>query len=59
MVECENLGCYPKITKLGAAFPLKTSLSKKLSTTIAGNSLKARSLYPESTVSQINMKSSN
>jgi hypothetical protein len=59
IVECENLACYPKITKLGAAFPLKTSLSKKLSTTIAGNSLKAGSLYPESTVSQINMKSSN
>jgi hypothetical protein len=32
MVECENLGCYPKITKLRANFPLKTSLLKKLST---------------------------
>jgi hypothetical protein len=30
IVECENLGCYPKIPKLGATFQLKTSLSKKL-----------------------------
>jgi hypothetical protein len=29
IVECENLACYPKITKLGAAFSAKDKLVKK------------------------------